>query len=73
MSHNNVSRSMTEFVAGHCAHGFLMTMGFALTALGAILSATLRPPSALTIGLLGFTMFVAGSVSVTGFPAAGGE
>ena len=51
MSHINVSRSTTDFVAGHFAHGFLMTMGFALTALGAILSATMRVPSAPAIGL----------------------
>ena len=61
MSYIHVSRSTTEFVAGHVVHGFLMTMGFALTVLGAILSATLRVPSALAIGLLGFTMFLGGT------------
>lgn len=61
MSPINVSRSPTELVAGHCANGVLMTVGFALTALGAILSVTMRVPSSLAIGLLGFTMFLGGS------------
>lgn len=60
MSYSDATRSTTDFIADRFAHGFLMTVGFALTVLAAILSATMRAPWALAPGLMGFTMFVAG-------------